>query len=350
MQGSVNSDNPKVSIVCTTYNQEKYIAEALDSFIMQETNFPFEVIVGEDCSTDNTRKIVQDYATKYPEIIKPIYQEINTGGFKNLIDTMNACRGEYFIINEGDDFFTDKHKLQVQVDYLDKNPNSSMCFHPVKVFFQDKSAKDYIFPTKREFKITKGKFNYETLKKVNFIQTNSCMFRRDTIDCAELLPNNILPGDYFINLYYSRKGEIGFINKVMSSYRRQAGGIWQSCYTDPDKHCLKYGLEKINLYYQASNRFIEDRDYWYNLANREYNKVLGIYLKLRAWDKVELAKKLFPELSEENKYTDDIATNLLIKKSNHYKNLFNIFLPISIFLLLANILLIYLVFAHSKFN
>ena len=114
--------------------------------------------------------------------------------------------------------------------------------------------------------------------------------------------------------------------------------------------CLKYGLEKINLYYQASNRFIEDRDYWYNLANREYNKVLGIYLKLRAWDKVELAKKLFPELSEENKYTDDIATNLLIKKSNHYKNLFNIFLPISIFLLLANILLIYLVFAHSKFN
>lgn len=331
---------PKVSIVCITYNHEQYLKDALDSFLMQETNFPFEVIVGEDCSTDNTRAILKEYAEKYPEIIKPIYQEQNTGGYKNFVDTLNACKGEYFVINEGDDFFTDKHKLQLQVDYLDNHKDCSMCFHPVKVFFQDKSQKDYTFPTKREYKITKEKFNYETLKKVNFIQTNSCMYRKGSLDFSEMLPNEILPADYFINLYYSRQGEIGFINKTMAAYRRQASGIWQLSYTDSDKHYLKNGLYIINFYYQASKRFNADIDYWYKLANIEYNKIVGTFLKLRAWDKIDLARKMFPELSEKNICLNNIETDILTEKYNKYKKLYNVFLVISVLFLLMTMFLL----------
>ena len=332
-----NKEQPKVSIVCTTYNQEAYLKEALDSFLMQETNFHFEVIVGEDCSTDNTKAILQEYAEKYPEIIKPIYQEKNTGGYKNFIDTLNACNGEYFVINEGDDYFTDKYKLQTQADFLDEHPDYSMCFHRVKVFFQDKSKKDYIFPSlKKIFKYGK-KFGYNTLKLYNYIQTNSCMFRKYNKNFSEVLPTNVMPGDWFINIYYSKLGQVGFINKVMSAYRKHQNGVWYliSVSKEMKKHYLVYGISMVNFYYQASKFFCDDKEFWIKNANIMFNNVALAFLQMRAWDKLNDLKEYFPDLAQNTEGFWEC--DAFKKKYSKYKTLSNRLIFLVIFLIVLMI-------------
>ena len=125
-QGDISE--PVVSICCITYNHEKYIEETIDSFLMQETDFPFEIVIGEDCSTDNTRKIVEKYKEMYPNIIKLIVSENNVGMQANGQRTMEACIGEYMALCEGDDYWTDKNKLQIQKDFLESNPEYIICY------------------------------------------------------------------------------------------------------------------------------------------------------------------------------------------------------------------------------
>jgi glycosyltransferase involved in cell wall biosynthesis len=123
----------KLSVCVITYNQEKYIGQCLQSILDQETNFEFEIIVGEDCSTDSTRAIVQDFERRYPSIIKPIYQTKNIGaGVNNFITTHRAARGSYIAHVDGDDYCL-PGKLQKQVDILDSDPDCSLVFHRMKV-------------------------------------------------------------------------------------------------------------------------------------------------------------------------------------------------------------------------
>ena len=117
-QGDISE--PVVSICCITYNHEKYIEEAIDSFLMQETNFPFEVVIGEDCSPDNTRKIVEKYKENYPNIIKLIVSENNVGMQANGQRTMEACIGEYMALCAGDDYWTDKHNRKRDNEKLER--------------------------------------------------------------------------------------------------------------------------------------------------------------------------------------------------------------------------------------
>ncbi|WP_461634347.1 glycosyltransferase [Labilibaculum euxinus] len=117
---------PFVSIKTITYNHEKFIAQCIEGIMMQKTNFPFEYIIGEDCSTDGTMKIVQEYADKYPDVIRIITDEKNVGAAANDHRTDLACKGKYVAFCEGDDFWTDPYKLQKQVDFLEANPDYGM--------------------------------------------------------------------------------------------------------------------------------------------------------------------------------------------------------------------------------
>ena len=126
---SNDKSNILVSIVCITYNHEPYLRDALDSFLMQKTNFPIEIILAEDCSTDGTRKICEEYATKYPETIKYIYRDQNVGYNENEYEAMSAASGKYIAYCEGDDYWTDSLKLQKQVDFLESHPDYSVCWH-----------------------------------------------------------------------------------------------------------------------------------------------------------------------------------------------------------------------------
>ena len=112
-----------VSVLMITYNHENFIREAIDGVLMQKTTFPIELIIGEDCSTDSTRKIVVEYAEKYPDLIRPLLPGSNLGMMKNFNKTMEAAKGKYIAICEGDDYWTDPLKLQKQVDILEANEN-----------------------------------------------------------------------------------------------------------------------------------------------------------------------------------------------------------------------------------
>ncbi len=240
----------KVSIVCISYNQEKYITQALDGFVSQKTNFDFEAIVADDCSSDSTPKIINEYAKKYPNIIKPVLRKKNIGVQANLIDALNRATGDYIALCEGDDFWTDPKKLQLQVDFLEKYPDYSLCFHQVKVFFQNGEEIESIFPTI----VDKEKFTIEELLKDNFIQTNSVMYRKQTY---ESIPNNILPVDWYLHLYHAQFGKIGFIDKVMSAYRRHSDSIWWGTRAPDLSFWKKYAQSRINFYDEVNKLFAD---------------------------------------------------------------------------------------------
>lgn len=214
-----------VSVCCTVYNHEDYIRDALDGFLIQETNFDYEIIVHDDASTDNSAEIILDYANKYPEIIKAIYQSENqySQGIKpwpNFV--FPKAQGKYIAICEGDDYWTDPLKLQKQVDFLEKNPDFSISFHEVKVYIEGKKklVNDYLV---RNVPKTTSIFD---LLKGNYIQTPSVLYRKITIE--KIPPEYLISptGDYFLHIIAAEKGKIYKFNEQMAVYRVGNSGVW----------------------------------------------------------------------------------------------------------------------------
>src|ERR1017187_2565779 len=119
------NNEPKVSVLMITYNHEKYIAQAIESVLMQKTDFPYELILGEDCSTDGTREIVREYSRKHPEIVRAPPRERTLGAKENVRQIVFASRGKYIALLEGDDYWTSQEKLQLQADLLDAHPETA---------------------------------------------------------------------------------------------------------------------------------------------------------------------------------------------------------------------------------
>lgn len=126
-----------VSVCMITYNHENYIREAIEGVLMQKCNFPIELIIGEDNSTDDTAQIIQDYAIQFSDLIKVRHNKPNIGMMSNFIKTLDECTGNYIALCEGDDYWTDPYKLQKQVDFLETNPEYSMCFTSAKKYYQN---------------------------------------------------------------------------------------------------------------------------------------------------------------------------------------------------------------------
>jgi glycosyltransferase involved in cell wall biosynthesis len=124
---------PLVSICCATYNHEKYLAQAMNSFLMQKVSFPIEIVIGEDCSTDGTPQIVREYAERFPGLVKVITSDANVGAVPNALRIWAAASGKYIALCEGDDYWTDPQKLQRQVTFLEQNPDFAISGHRVKV-------------------------------------------------------------------------------------------------------------------------------------------------------------------------------------------------------------------------
>lgn len=128
---------PLVSIVCITYNHEPYLRQALDSFLMQKTSFAYEIVLAEDCSTDGTRKICEEYAAEHPDIIHYIWSDNNVGAVENEARAIRAAKGKYIALCEGDDYWTDENKLQKQADFMESHPEYSVTFHRYKIHYGD---------------------------------------------------------------------------------------------------------------------------------------------------------------------------------------------------------------------
>ena len=229
-----------VTVACIAYNHEATIAQALDGFVMQQTDFPFQVLVGDDCSTDGTAAIVREYAERHPDIIKPVIREQNLGAQRNLIDLCDRAGSTYMAFCEGDDYWTDPLKLQKQVDYMEAHPEFRSCFHDVRVSVETKDgswiiAEDFshtpdgvpCWPSgNRDFK---SKERYHLTDFVNFglVHTSSMFFRWNrNLEIPEWYYNHLI-GDYTIWALQLGQGECGYIPDCMSVYRIWSGGVYQ---------------------------------------------------------------------------------------------------------------------------
>ena len=133
-------NRPLVSISCITYNHAPYIRQCLDGFVMQKTNFPFEILIHDDASDDGTSDIIREFEKAYPSVIKPLFEEENQwskGRRGSVVFNFPRAKGKYIALCEGDDYWTDPLKLQKQVDFLEAHPEYAMCFHNVKVIAEE---------------------------------------------------------------------------------------------------------------------------------------------------------------------------------------------------------------------
>src|SRR5690554_1920397 len=171
-------ENIMVSVVMPTYNHEEYIRQAIESVLMQETDFIFELIIVEDYSSDDTKKIALEYADKHPKIINVLDSEKNLGITDNYLRAMGEITGKYIAICEGDDYWTDPLKLQKQVDFMERNPDCSFCFHPVTHALVHGDQKDFVFGPKID---QNHKFTSEEIIEGILIRTVSMLFRTEAI-------------------------------------------------------------------------------------------------------------------------------------------------------------------------
>ena len=217
------SGNILVSIICNTYNHEPYIRQCLEGFVMQKTDFAFEVLIHDDASTDKTADIIREYENKYPNIINPIYQTENqySKGIKIQYKYQYPrVRGKYIALCEGDDYWIDPCKLQKQVDFLDANPEYSMCFHRANILNELES--DILM---KSDSIENREYTANELFCNWIVPTASILFIKDIIDYTYIGKERMLNGDICIILTCAMLGKIRGFNDIMSIYRMHPSGI-----------------------------------------------------------------------------------------------------------------------------
>lgn len=220
---------PLVSVCVQTYQHSKYIEQCLDGILMQKTSFAFEVLIGEDESIDGTRDICIEYADRYPDKIRLFLHRrennirINgspTGRF-NFLYNLFSTKGKYIAFCEGDDYWTDTHKLQKQVDFLETNPDFAICFHNIQIIYEDEPRLNRLSNINQQ-EIT----SIENLARGNYIYTASCVFRKYLSEIPDWFYQCPV-GDYPLHLLNAQYGKIKFIDQVMGVYRVHKGGIWE---------------------------------------------------------------------------------------------------------------------------
>lgn len=274
------SEEIMVSVQCITYNHEKYIRKALDGFVMQKTNFKFEVIVHDDASTDRTAEIIREYAEKY-DFIVPIFQKENQYS-KNLPFIIKyiypLMKGKYIAYCEGDDYWTDSNKLQTLYDYMISHPECSMCCHAYEnIEANTEKIMGEVHTLKADGEITIQK----AIKYDNPTQIASQMYRRECVINQPEIYLNRGVGDYTILLYAATVGKIHYIDKIMARHRIASDGSWTN---------RVYRNKKLRINHdQNMISFLKEFDEYYNSMYHEY-----------VYDKIE--EYIFDILMSSGKY------------------------------------------------
>ncbi|MBS6722749.1 MAG: glycosyltransferase [Clostridiales bacterium] len=236
-----------VSVICNTYNHERYIRDAIESFLVQKTDFLYEVLIHDDASTDKTAEIIKEYEKKYPELIKPIYQRENQyskGINVSFKFQYPRAHGKYIAICEGDDYWIDPYKLQKQVNAMEQHPEVGICAHAsIKISAETNNIIEDISPV-----------NYDTIIPVKnvifgeggFVATSSLMHRA-TInkDVPRFRKNFIL--DYTLQIHGSLGGGMLYLSDFMSAYRWMSEGSWTSNQKDKQKRIELLEKKQIML-------------------------------------------------------------------------------------------------------
>lgn len=220
----------KVSVCVPTFNHEAYIAEMLEGALRQQTTFPFEIVVGDDGSTDGAPGIIRHYASRYPERIRAYLHPSNLGpshprefaGRNNVLFLLKACLGEYVALCEGDDYWIDPLKLQKQVEFMEAHPDCALCHHNVLVTYEDGSPSHTFNPPTQKLISTID----DLLHDHWFIATGSMLYRNVFLneDFADWHAD-AAAGDWALVIQLSARGTIGYLPDLMGVYRKHQAGL-----------------------------------------------------------------------------------------------------------------------------
>lgn len=225
--------DPLVSIRCTVYNHEPFLRQCLDGFVMQKTTFPFEAIVHDDASTDGSAAIIREYAEKYPDIIKPIYETENQyskhdGSIRRIMNAAMHPNSKYIATCEGDDYWIDPNKLQLQVDFLETHPDFSLTVHEYQEWDEEKKSFrphriKFLENTTEDLTLTLDDF----ATGVFFTKTLTCVYRRDSLLNSKYTKYS---AKYDMTLFYAlmTQGKCLLFNRVMGCYRVQPNSVTSS--------------------------------------------------------------------------------------------------------------------------
>jgi glycosyltransferase involved in cell wall biosynthesis len=234
----------KLSVAMITYNHERFIAQALESALTQKVNFDYEIVVGEDCSTDGTRAIVSDFQGRYPDRIRAMLRERNLGANRNFVATLEECRGEYIATLEGDDYWSTVDKLQKQVDFLDARPDCAICCTRVRFLYETGRAEHEVFPH-----LPAGAYTVEDLLKGNFVFPCSTVLRRELIPRIPRWFYRMKMGDWPLFAMVTQKAKIELMDDITAIYRVHAGGIWSSLGAEARVRESERMLRALNSYF-----------------------------------------------------------------------------------------------------
>ena len=269
----INYTKPVVSVCCITFNHENYIEDAIEGFLIQETDFPFEIIIHDDASSDSTARIIEDYATRYPNIIRVILQTENQFSknfhlpFWNVVS--KSC-GEYIAICEGDDYWTSKDKLNLQLKHMSLHPQIEISFHPAYQDDGNKSKKNIVVSNYGN-KIKKFETKDVILGDGGFMPTQSLLFKADVIERLPKWYFESAPvGDYYLQIIAAHANGALYLPFVFSSYRINVSGSWSSMQQSRNK--------RMTLLAAHFNALLELNDYSQNNYDLEIRKVFSKYL------------------------------------------------------------------------
>jgi len=272
-------EEPLVSVIIITYNHKDYISQCLDGILLQKTNYPIEIVLGEDESSDGTREICVEYAQKYPDKIRLflrsrkdcIYINEYPTGIYNLKKCLTTARGKYIAICEGDDYWNDKLKLQKQVDFLEANPDYNICFHNAIVKYADNKRPDVLFSNLEGNKLEKDKTMFtiaDLISEEPLIPTASILFRsREPIALPEWFDNTI-NSDMLLFILVCGKGKIRYFDECWSVYRKHIGGV-SNLIVGNFKH-----LMRIRMFFQMMKYFRGDhRESFTKMIRHHFNNL-----------------------------------------------------------------------------
>lgn len=202
-----------------SYNHEQYIRQAIEGVLMQETLFNFELIISDDCSSDNTLEIIKEYRDRFPNIVNIVNREKNLGSLSNFIDTFSYCEGEYIAICEGDDYWIDPLKLQKQIAFLESNKDYGLVYTDSKVYYDSKKS----FGILEKAKNRKQNFFEDLISSTSDIYTLTVCFKKELIQKyikeVDPISKDWLMGDLPLWLFISSESKIHYIDEVSSVYR-----------------------------------------------------------------------------------------------------------------------------------
>lgn len=319
-----------VSVICITYNHEKYIEKCLESFICQKTNFEYEVIVHDDASTDKTRDIIEKYSQKYPDIIKPIFQTENqySKGVKITPKfVLPVVRGKYVAFCEGDDYWTDPLKLQKQYDALEENPDCYLCLHQVPFINELGKPISGSYPHSKynSQKWTKEEFLNIYIREAFFQLTSYFVNKEKYEEYWQNRPEFAKAadvGDEPFLLYFGQLGNVYYIGEQMSRYRRNANGSW-SVRVGDNKEMLLMHIEKMFIMIREFDKYT---NYQYHYLCEHKLNYWHFSKALLIGDKKELRKSIYKPFWNKMTHIDALKNKIRInypKGYNIIKNCIN---------------------------